>query len=112
MFWSVGAAMVVALVLILLFISPIAKFLIEKYDEKYTGRKITLDWAYVNPFTGFIHLSNVKISEAKKDTLSFGPRAQRRFRRLEIVFKNIRHYRAHVGPSPRNDRAAETRIQF
>src|SRR6185295_1433308 len=47
----------------------IVKYLVEKYDEKYTGRQITMDWAYVNPFTGFVHFNNFKIYEAKKDTL-------------------------------------------
>ena len=58
-------------VLAILFISPIAKYLVEKYDEQYTGRQITMDWAYVNPFTGFVHFSNVKIYESNKDTLFF-----------------------------------------
>ncbi|HTJ50924.1 MAG TPA: DUF748 domain-containing protein [Cyclobacteriaceae bacterium] len=57
------------IVIFFLFISPITKFLIEKYDVKYTGRQITLDRAYVNPFTGFVRLRNIKIQEAKKDTL-------------------------------------------
>jgi len=58
-------------VLVILFISPITKYLIEKYDVRYTGREITMDWAYVNPFTGFVHFSNLKIYESKKDTLFF-----------------------------------------
>lgn len=58
-------------VIVILFISPITKYLIEKYDEKYTGRKITLDRAYVNPFTGYVHLSNLKIYELKSDSVFF-----------------------------------------
>jgi hypothetical protein len=57
--------------LIIIFISPIAKYVIQKYGEKYTGRKITLDWAYVNPFTGYVHLQNLKIHEYKSDSLFF-----------------------------------------
>jgi len=55
----------------ILFISPLAKYFLEHHSEKYIGRRVTLDWAYVNPFTGFIQLSNLKIYEAKKDTLFF-----------------------------------------
>jgi Domain of Unknown Function (DUF748) len=55
--------------IIIAFISPISKYLIQKYSEKYTGRKITLDWAYVNPFTGYVHLENLKIHEFKSDSL-------------------------------------------
>lgn len=63
----IAASILVAVVII--FISPITKYLIEKYDVKYTGREITLDWAYVNPFTGYIHLKNLKIYEYKSDTV-------------------------------------------
>lgn len=56
---------------VILFISPISKYLVEKYDEKYAGREITMDWAYVNPFTGYIHFKNFKIYEFKSDTLFF-----------------------------------------
>ena len=55
--------------LVIVFISPITKYLIQKYDEKYTGRQITLDWAYVNPFTGYLHLQNLKIYEYKSDSI-------------------------------------------
>jgi len=53
------------MVVVILLISPIAKYLIEKYDEKYTGRQIDLGWIYVNPFTGYIHISDLKIHESK-----------------------------------------------
>jgi hypothetical protein len=58
-------------VVVILFISLITKYLVEKYDEKYTGRQITMDWAYVNPFTGYIHFSNLKIYELKSDSIFF-----------------------------------------
>ncbi|MDQ3190867.1 MAG: DUF748 domain-containing protein [Bacteroidota bacterium] len=53
----------------ILFISPITKYLIQKYDKEFTGRQITLDWAYVNPFTGYIYLSNLKVYELNSDTI-------------------------------------------
>ncbi|HEV8515479.1 MAG TPA: DUF748 domain-containing protein, partial [Cyclobacteriaceae bacterium] len=55
----------------ILFISPLVKYLVEHNDEKYTGRQITMDWAYVNPFTGFVHFNNFNVYEAKGDTLFF-----------------------------------------
>lgn len=57
--------------IVIIFISPITKYLIEKYDEKYTGRQIEMDLAYVNPFTGYIHLKNLKIYESGKDSVFF-----------------------------------------
>ncbi len=56
-------------IVVIIFISPITKYLVEKYDLKYTGREIKMDWAYVNPFTGYVHLSNFKIYELKSDSV-------------------------------------------
>jgi hypothetical protein len=60
---------VVTVALCIAFISPITKYLVEKYDVRYTGRQITLDWAYVNPFTGYVYLHNFKANELHKDTV-------------------------------------------
>jgi len=57
--------------IVIIFLSPIAKYLVEKYDVKYTGRQITLGWVYVNPFTGFVHFSDLKIFEEKSDSVFF-----------------------------------------
>ncbi len=62
---------ILIVVLVLIFISPITKYLIQKYDEKYTGRQITLGWTYINPFTGYIHFSDLKIYESKSDSVFF-----------------------------------------
>ncbi len=68
----ITAGIIVGLViLVILFISPITKYAIEKYDEEYTGRKITLSLAYVNPFTGYIYLRNLKLFEYKSDSVFF-----------------------------------------
>jgi hypothetical protein len=48
---------------------------LRKYDEKWTGRKITMDWAYVNPFTGYVYLSNLKIHESKSDSIFFSSKS-------------------------------------
>lgn len=55
----------------ILFISPITKYLVKKYDVEYTGRQITMGRSYVNPFTGYIHFSNFKINEEKSDSIFF-----------------------------------------
>ncbi|HEY3369577.1 MAG TPA: DUF748 domain-containing protein [Prolixibacteraceae bacterium] len=55
--------------LVILFISPITKRLIERYDYKYTGREIKMDRAYVNPFTGYIDFTNFRIYESKSDSV-------------------------------------------
>lgn len=50
-------------VIVIAFISPITKFLIEKYSEKYVGRKIVMSWLYVNPFSGYVNAHNLTIYE-------------------------------------------------
>lgn len=59
------------ILIILLLLVPVAsfltKYLIQKYDVEYTGREITLDWSYVNPFTGYVHLDDLVIFEEKSD---------------------------------------------
>src|SRR5687768_517598 len=57
--------------LVIVFLSPIVKYLIEKYDEKYTGRQITMDWAYANPFTGYVHFNDLKFYEYQSDSIFF-----------------------------------------
>lgn len=63
-----AGVVLLVVVLVIAFISPITKYLIEKYDEKYTGRRIELDWAYVNPFTGSIFFDDLKIYEYQSDS--------------------------------------------
>lgn len=63
-----GSILAIAMILILC-ISPLVKYLVEKYDEKYTGREIKMDWAYVNPFTGYIYFKELKIFELKSDSV-------------------------------------------
>src|ERR1035437_975198 len=64
----VSSSIVLAMVVIILLISPIAKHMAIKYGEKYTGRQITMGLVYVNPFTGYIHISDLKIYESKNLT--------------------------------------------
>jgi len=59
------SSIIITVILVILLISPITKYLIEKYDEKYTGRQIKTGWVIVNPFTGYIHIRNLKIYESK-----------------------------------------------
>lgn len=55
----------------IVFLSPITKYCVEKYDVEYTGREISIDLPYVNLFTGYIHLSNVIVKEHHSDSLFF-----------------------------------------
>lgn len=65
------AAILLVLLLVFLVISPLTKYLVERYDLKYTGRQITLDRAYVNPFTGYVYLSKLKVHEWNSDSVFF-----------------------------------------
>ncbi len=66
---TIAVTMILAITLIIIFISPIAKYLVEKYDVTYTGREIRMDYAYVNPFTGSVYIKNLKINELKSDSV-------------------------------------------
>lgn len=57
-------AIIALVAIVIIFISPIAKYVIQKYDVKYLGREITMDWIYVNPFTGYAYIRDLKIYEA------------------------------------------------
>ncbi len=65
----VSLIIILFIIFVIAFISPIAKYAIERYDVKYLGREIKTGWVYVNPFTGFVHISNVKIYESKSDSI-------------------------------------------
>jgi len=56
---------------VILFLSPILEWLIAKYAGKYSGRQITTDWVSVNPLTGVINISNLKIYENGSDSVFF-----------------------------------------
>lgn len=63
----IAKVIVILLVLIIPIASFLTKYLIQKYDVEYTGREITLDWAYVNPFTGYVHLDDLVVYELDSD---------------------------------------------
>ena len=58
-----------------LFLSPISAWLITKYGGKFSGRRITTDWVSVNPITGIINISNLKIYERDTDSVFFSSNA-------------------------------------
>jgi hypothetical protein len=65
------SGMAVLIAILIICISPLAKYLIQKYDMEYTGREITISRAYVNPFTGYIHLKGLKIFEQNSTNIFF-----------------------------------------
>lgn len=66
---------IIFVAVIIIFISPIAKYVVEKYDVKYSGREVTMDLPYINPFTGYVHLRNLKVYEAQSDSVFFSASA-------------------------------------
>lgn len=73
---------------IIIFISPIAKYVVEKYDVKFSGREITMDLPYINPFTGYVHLKNLKIYEPQSDSVFFSTSAIKvNFEMLKLLSK-------------------------
>jgi hypothetical protein len=65
------ALFAVVLTLLYIFISPIAKYVIEKNCIEWTGRKITIDKINVNVLNGSVYIKDIKIYEANGDSLFF-----------------------------------------
>lgn len=62
-------SVVAFVILIIACVSPIAKWFVQKYDMPLImGREITVETAYVNPFTGYVRFGGVKIFENKSDS--------------------------------------------
>jgi hypothetical protein len=64
-FLIVTGSIIIMVTVVILLLSPIEKYLAEKYVLKYLGRQIEMSWIYINPFTGYVHISNLKIYESK-----------------------------------------------
>jgi hypothetical protein len=96
-FFIVISSVIIAITVVILFISPITKYLVEKYDEKYTGRQIKTDWIYVNLFTGHVQVTNLKIYESisllaltESDSVFFSAKElSANFSILKMLFKTI-----------------------
>jgi len=63
--------LIVGITLIFIFISPIAKYIVEKNCEKWTGRKITIGSINIKAFNGSIYIKDLKIYEANGDSVFF-----------------------------------------
>ena len=63
-FLIVNGSVILAIVVMMLLLAPLEKYLFVKYTQKYLGRQIKLSWIYINPFTGHVYISNLKIYES------------------------------------------------
>jgi hypothetical protein len=66
------ASLVALFILLAIFISPVARYLIEKYSEEYTGRLINMDYLRINLFTGEINVKGLRIHEKNKKQVFVG----------------------------------------
>ena len=79
---------IAVVITVIAFISPIAKYVIEKYSPQLLGRQVKMSWVYLNPFTGYVHFHNLKIYESKSDSLFlFAPGVSARFAMLKMLKK-------------------------
>ena len=62
------SAVLAIVVLLMLVLSPLAKYLLEKHGKDLFGRELKMDWAFVNPFTGYAYLGNPRLYEAQGDS--------------------------------------------
>ena len=80
------AAMVV---LLFLFLSPIAKYLIERYDKELCGRELKLQYAYVNPFTGYIQLKGLTAYELQGDSVFISTKSVHAYISIAKLFSRV-----------------------
>jgi Domain of Unknown Function (DUF748) len=62
---TVISSIIITVIVVIILISPITKYLIEKNDVKYIGRQVKMGRVYVNIFTGYVHIRNLKIYESQ-----------------------------------------------
>lgn len=67
----IGIMLFALIFILILIISPITKYLVEKYDVALTGREIMMEGCYVNPFTGVVRFESLKIAEYESDSVFF-----------------------------------------
>jgi len=85
---TVCASLFVLIVLAVL--SPLTRYLLEKYDVKLIGREATIGWVYVNPITGYLHLHDVNIFEIQGDSLFLTAKdASANFTLYKLLWKEV-----------------------
>jgi hypothetical protein len=76
--------------LILVILSPLTKYLLEKYDVELIGREADIGWTYVNPITGYVHLHDVKIYEREGDSIFLSVKgASANFTMYKLLSKEV-----------------------
>ncbi|PZR38746.1 MAG: hypothetical protein DI538_08865 [Azospira oryzae] len=86
---AVGSILAVFLLLIIV-LSSLTKYVLEKHDVEWFGREATVGWAYVNPITGYVHLHDVAIYEKQGDSVFLSARgASARFTLPKLVSREV-----------------------
>ena len=79
-----------ALMLVILILSPLAKYLLEKHDVQLIGREATIGWVYINPITGYVHLHDVNIYELQGDSIFLSAKsASANFTLYKLLTKEV-----------------------
>src|SRR5262245_799507 len=66
-----GAIILTFIIIIFAFISPIAKYLIQKNSVEWTGRRIEIGSLFINIFSGGVTAGGLKVYEAGQEKLFF-----------------------------------------
>jgi hypothetical protein len=64
-------SLLVVVTIVVIFISPIAEYLIEKYDTEYIKREVDIEKLSINIFNGKIKIKQLKLYEPKSQKLLF-----------------------------------------
>jgi len=92
-----AGSVLVFIILVIVCVSPIGKYLLEKYDIKLIGREITVEGAYVNPFSGYVRFSGIKIYEDHSDQVFIAANSlSGNFAMLKLLFKTYEIDHLHL----------------
>lgn len=94
----IAGSVLLFVVLIIACLSPIAKYLLQKYDTTVImGREITVEGAYVNPFTGYVRFSGIKIFENHSDSVFISAKSlSGNFAMLKLLNKTLEIDNLHL----------------
>lgn len=55
--------LITLIIMVLLFIDPIAKYAIQKYDKQYLGREISINRIHINILNASVEINDFKLFE-------------------------------------------------
>src|ERR1044072_5016878 len=93
----IAGSLLLFIVLLFAVLSPLAKYLIQKYDLQLIHREIKVESAFVNPFTGYVSFNGIRIFEDHSDSVFISAKSlSGNFALLKLLFRNYEIDHLHL----------------